>query len=122
MTKTILISGASVAGPALAWWLHHHGFRATVVERAPSLREGGYKVDIRGVAVDVVRRMGLLEQVHAASTDMRGAAFVDKRGKPRPAYKVLATYVRKFARMAARRKAEAEREQNTPPAVITARR
>ncbi|WP_372664654.1 FAD-dependent monooxygenase [Amycolatopsis kentuckyensis] len=81
MTKTILISGASVAGPALAWWLHHHGFRATVVERAPNLREGGYKVDIRGVAVDVVRRMGLLEEVHAASTDMRGAAFVNKRGK-----------------------------------------
>ncbi len=81
MTKTILISGASVAGPALAWWLHHHGFRATVVERAPSLREGGYKVDIRGVAVDVVRRMGLLDEVHAASTDMRGAAFVNKRGK-----------------------------------------
>ncbi|WP_086838501.1 FAD-dependent monooxygenase [Amycolatopsis kentuckyensis] len=81
MTKNILISGASIAGPALAWWLHHHGFQATVVERAPSPREGGYKVDIRGVAVDVVRRMGLLEQVHAASTDMRGAAFVNKRGK-----------------------------------------
>ena len=81
MTKNILISGASIAGPALAWWLHHHGFHTTVVERAPSLREGGYKVDIRGVAVDVVRRMGLLEQVHAASTDMRGAAFVNKRGK-----------------------------------------
>lgn len=81
MTKNILISGASIAGPALAFWLHRHGFRATVVERAPSLREGGYKVDIRGVAVDVVRRMGLLDEVHAASTDMRGAAFVDKRGK-----------------------------------------
>jgi 2-polyprenyl-6-methoxyphenol hydroxylase-like FAD-dependent oxidoreductase len=77
----ILISGAGVAGPALAWWLNHYGFRTTVVERAPSLREGGYKVDIRGVAVDVVRRMGLLDRVHAASTDMRGAAFVDKRGK-----------------------------------------
>jgi 2-polyprenyl-6-methoxyphenol hydroxylase-like FAD-dependent oxidoreductase len=83
MTKNreILISGASVAGPALAWWLHHHGFRPIVVERSPSLREGGYKVDIRGVAVDVVRRMGLLEEVHAAATDMRGAAFVNKRGK-----------------------------------------
>jgi 2-polyprenyl-6-methoxyphenol hydroxylase-like FAD-dependent oxidoreductase len=81
MTKSILISGSSIAGPALAWWLHRHGFHTTVVERAPSLREGGYKVDIRGVAVDVVRRMGLLEQVHAASTDMRGAAFVNKRGK-----------------------------------------
>ena len=81
MTKSILISGASVAGPALAFWLHRHGFHATVVERAPSLREGGYKVDVRGVAVDVVRRMGLLAEVHAASTDMRGAAFVSKRGK-----------------------------------------
>ncbi|MFD5095153.1 FAD-dependent monooxygenase [Amycolatopsis thailandensis] len=79
--REILISGASVAGPALAWWLNHHGFRPTVVERASSLREGGYKVDIRGVAVDVVRRMGLLESVQAASTDMRGAAFVNKRGK-----------------------------------------
>jgi 2-polyprenyl-6-methoxyphenol hydroxylase-like FAD-dependent oxidoreductase len=81
MTKSILISGASIAGPALAFWLQRHGFRPTVVERAPSLREGGYKVDIRGVAVDVVRRMSLLEQVHAESTDMRGAAFVNKRGK-----------------------------------------
>lgn len=83
MTKNpqILISGASIAGPALAYWLHHHGFRPTVVERAPSLREGGYKVDIRGVAVDVVRRMGLLEKIQASSTDMRGAAFVNKRGK-----------------------------------------
>jgi 2-polyprenyl-6-methoxyphenol hydroxylase-like FAD-dependent oxidoreductase len=79
--REILISGASVAGPALAWWLHHHGFRPTIVERAPSLREGGYKVDIRGTAVDVVRRMGLLEQVHAVATDMRGAGFVNKRGK-----------------------------------------
>ncbi|MEU0791602.1 FAD-dependent monooxygenase [Amycolatopsis sp. NPDC005961] len=81
MTKSILISGASIGGPALAFWLHRHGFRTTVVERAPSPREGGYKVDIRGVAVDVVRRMGLLEEAHAASTDMRGAAFVNKRGK-----------------------------------------
>jgi polysaccharide biosynthesis protein PslG len=50
------------------------------------------------------------------------SALVDRRGKPRPAYKVLATFVHKFARMAARRKAAAEREQNSPPAVITARR
>ncbi len=83
MTKNpqILISGASIAGPALAYWLHRHGFRPTVVERAPSLRDGGYKVDIRGVAVAVVRRMGLLEKIQASSTDMQGAAFVNKRGK-----------------------------------------
>ena len=50
------------------------------------------------------------------------SALVDPRGKPRPAYKVVASYVKKFARMAARRKAAQEREQDTPPAVITARR
>jgi hypothetical protein len=50
------------------------------------------------------------------------SALVDRRGKPRPAYNVLARYVRKFARIAARRKAAARREQDNPPAVITARR
>ncbi|WP_091350179.1 FAD-dependent monooxygenase [Micromonospora rhizosphaerae] len=76
----ILISGASVAGPALAWWLRRYGFRPTVVERAPALRAGGYKVDIRGAALDVVDRMGLLEQVRRHDTGMRLARFVDAEG------------------------------------------
>jgi hypothetical protein len=45
--STILISGASIAGPALAYWLKHYGFNPTVIERAPQLREGGYPVDLR---------------------------------------------------------------------------
>ncbi|MBB4911145.1 2-polyprenyl-6-methoxyphenol hydroxylase-like FAD-dependent oxidoreductase [Actinophytocola algeriensis] len=39
--KHVLISGASVAGPAPAYWLHHHGMRATIVERAAAVRPGG---------------------------------------------------------------------------------
>jgi 2-polyprenyl-6-methoxyphenol hydroxylase-like FAD-dependent oxidoreductase len=77
----VLISGASVAGPALACWLRKHGFRPTLVERAPSLREGGYKIDIRGAALEVLDRMGLLEDVRRQSTDMRVARFVDVNGK-----------------------------------------
>ncbi|MFC6080070.1 FAD-dependent monooxygenase [Sphaerisporangium aureirubrum] len=77
----ILISGASVAGPALAFWLRRHGFHPTVVERAPALREGGYKIDIRGAALEVVDRMGLLEEVRRHATDMRVARFVDAQGK-----------------------------------------
>ncbi|GII34409.1 FAD-dependent monooxygenase [Planotetraspora mira] len=77
----VLISGASVAGPTLAFWLREHGFTPTVVERAPSLREGGYKIDIRGAALDVVGRMGLLEEVRRRSTDMQVARFVDVNGK-----------------------------------------
>jgi len=80
--QRILISGASIAGPALAHWLVRYGFRPTIVERAPALREGGYKIDIRGVAVDVVRRMGLFDEVQAAGTDMQGGSYVDAAGRP----------------------------------------
>ncbi|SHL01624.1 FAD-dependent monooxygenase [Streptomyces yunnanensis] len=79
--RTVLISGAGVAGPALAHWLHRYGFTVTVVERAPQLRAGGYKVDIRGAAIDVVERMGLLEDIRRLSTDMRTGAYVDGDGK-----------------------------------------
>ena len=46
----VLISGAGIAGPALAFWLSRFGFSPTVVERAPSLRSGGQAVDFRGEA------------------------------------------------------------------------
>ncbi|MFI6743762.1 FAD-dependent monooxygenase [Nonomuraea sp. NPDC050451] len=81
MTKSILISGASIAGTATAYWLRRHGFDVTVVERAPAIREGGYKVDIRGAALKVIERMGLMEAVRAASTDMRIATHYDARGR-----------------------------------------
>ena len=77
----ILISGASIAGTATAYWLRQHGFTPTVVERAPSMREGGYKVDIRGVALDVIERMGILDAVRARSTDMRIATHYDGKGR-----------------------------------------
>jgi 2-polyprenyl-6-methoxyphenol hydroxylase-like FAD-dependent oxidoreductase len=81
MTKTALISGASIAGTTLAYWLRRHGYTPTVVERAPALRDGGYKVDIRGAALDVVRRMGLLDQIRELRTDVRSGAVVDRTGR-----------------------------------------
>ena len=80
ITKTILISGASIAGPALAYWLRRHGFQPTVVERAAAPRPGGQAVDVRGAAIDVVERMGLLEQVRASDTDIHGMSYVDENG------------------------------------------
>jgi 2-polyprenyl-6-methoxyphenol hydroxylase-like FAD-dependent oxidoreductase len=60
MTKVrVLVSGASIAGPALAHWLHRRGAVVTVVEQSPGLRPGGQAVDARGVAKEVIRRMGL---------------------------------------------------------------
>ncbi|MEV8524049.1 FAD-dependent monooxygenase [Streptomyces sp. NPDC052000] len=77
----VLISGASVAGLTLAHWLQRAGFRPTVVERAPGLRRGGQAIDIRGTALQVVERMGLLDKIQAATTNMRGMSFVDGRGE-----------------------------------------
>jgi 2-polyprenyl-6-methoxyphenol hydroxylase-like FAD-dependent oxidoreductase len=79
--KTVLISGASIAGPALAYWLHRHGFEPTVVEVAPTLRPGGHAVDVRGVAKSVVEQMGIMPAVRRDRVDERGLAFVDARGR-----------------------------------------
>lgn len=77
---TVLISGASVAGPALAYLLQRRGFQPTVVERAPALRTGGQAIDIRGVALDVVDRIGVLDEVRALKTHMRGMSMYDGTG------------------------------------------
>jgi 2-polyprenyl-6-methoxyphenol hydroxylase-like FAD-dependent oxidoreductase len=79
--KDILISGASIAGPALAYWLRQRGFNPTVVERAPAPRPGGQAVDLRGAGRTVVERMGLMDRVRAVGLDQRGIAFVDAKGR-----------------------------------------
>lgn len=82
--KNVLISGASVAGPALAYWLGHYGFRPTVVEVAPAPREGGYAVDFRGEAhLTVLERMGVLEKIRAQQTGGVLSRFVDERDRVR---------------------------------------
>jgi 2-polyprenyl-6-methoxyphenol hydroxylase-like FAD-dependent oxidoreductase len=81
--RDVLISGASVAGPALAFWLARHGFRPVIVERSGQLRGGGYAVDFRGpVHLGVLERMGLLEQVRARQTHLRSIRYVDDSGRP----------------------------------------
>src|SRR5271157_1526225 len=81
MNDTVLISGASIAGPTLAYWLNRCGFRPTVVEKASSVRPGGYPIDLRGIAVEVIDRMGLLSQVRAAHVATRRLTCVDSRGQ-----------------------------------------
>ena len=60
--------------------LRRYGYSATIVERAPTLFVGGYKIDVRGAALQVLRRMGVHDAVAAAHTDMQGAVLVDKEG------------------------------------------
>ncbi|MFD0312865.1 FAD-dependent monooxygenase [Streptomyces flavalbus] len=80
----ILISGASVAGPVLAYWLTRHGFAVTVVERAPTLRRtGGHAVDLFRPAMNISEKMGVLPRIEerATGTD-RMTVYREKARRP----------------------------------------
>ncbi|WP_329106314.1 FAD-dependent monooxygenase [Streptomyces sp. NBC_01439] len=80
--RTVLISGAGIAGPALAHRLAHHGLRPTVVEVAPALRPGGQAVDFRGgTQLDVLRQMGIFDALHRVRTGGSPMTFVDAGGR-----------------------------------------
>lgn len=78
-----VISGASIAGLSAAWWLRHVGWQVTVIERAPAFRDGGQNVDVRGVAREVLDRMGLVDAIRARNTTETGTVIVDRDGKVR---------------------------------------
>jgi 2-polyprenyl-6-methoxyphenol hydroxylase-like FAD-dependent oxidoreductase len=76
--QRVLITGASVAGTTLAWWLSRSGFDVTVVERHDEFRDGGQNIDIRGAGREVLARMGLEKSVADGGTGETGICFVDE--------------------------------------------
>ncbi|KXJ86986.1 hypothetical protein Micbo1qcDRAFT_218781 [Microdochium bolleyi] len=76
----VLINGAGVAGTCLAFLLSRQGHHVTVVERFPSLRVTGLQIDLRGPAIQVLRRLGLEEQFLASSAREDGLEIVDGKG------------------------------------------
>jgi 2-polyprenyl-6-methoxyphenol hydroxylase-like FAD-dependent oxidoreductase len=87
---TVLISGAGIAGPALAFWLTKSGHRVTIVELADGIRPGGQTVDLRGAGGDVVERMGLIDKMRQRSLDQRGVAWIKANGSRRATMPVTA--------------------------------
>ncbi|WP_055712494.1 FAD-dependent monooxygenase, partial [Streptomyces torulosus] len=79
--RHVLVSGAGVAGLTLAYWLNRQGLRVTLVEKAATPRRGGYPVDVRGTAVEVVRGMGVLPRLRDAHVDLRRLTFLDGDGR-----------------------------------------
>ncbi|WP_214317207.1 FAD-dependent monooxygenase [Nonomuraea sediminis] len=78
----VLISGASIGGPALAYWLTRFGFNVTVVEKAPSLRPGGQNVDFKGGPhFEVLTRMGVLDEVRRLQTGGIDVEIIDADGR-----------------------------------------
>lgn len=77
----ILISGAGIAGPTLAYWLAHYGFEPTIVETAPRLRTGGYVIDFWGAGFEIADRMGLLPEIRSKGYILREVSVVNRDGK-----------------------------------------
>jgi len=79
--KTVLISGAGIAGPTLAYWLHKSGFEPTIVEHAPSFRTGGYVIDFWGLGYDIAERMGISGDIERLGYHVRELRIVDDAGR-----------------------------------------
>lgn len=79
--KKILISGASVAGPALAFWLNRYGFEVTIIERAAGIRPGGYAIDFRGPAMEVLEKMDLIKEIKKYETRAGKITIVNKNNQ-----------------------------------------
>lgn len=80
-SSRVLVSGASISGLTVAYFLARHGFSVTVVERAPHLRPGGQALDVRGPALTVAERMGILAALREQRTRLTGFSMVDGDGK-----------------------------------------
>ena len=79
----VLIVGAGIAGPTLAYWLLRAGHEVTLVERAPQLRPGGYLIDFWGAGFDVAERMGIVPELRRRGYLLTGRA-VDRTGTGSP--------------------------------------
>jgi 2-polyprenyl-6-methoxyphenol hydroxylase-like FAD-dependent oxidoreductase len=89
----ILISGASISGPVLAYWLTRYGFEVTVVERAPHLRKtGGHAVDLFRPAMEISEKMGVLPRIEALATGTNTATMY-REGARRPVHLDIAKAV-----------------------------
>jgi 2-polyprenyl-6-methoxyphenol hydroxylase-like FAD-dependent oxidoreductase len=76
----ILILGAGIAGPTLAYWLAHYGFTPTIIEIAPRLRTGGYLIDFWGAGFEIAERMGLLPQIRSKGYMLQEVRVVNANG------------------------------------------
>jgi len=77
----VLISGAGIAGPTLAFWLGKYGFTPTLVESAPALRTRGYVIDFWGLGYDIAEKMGLLPDIARIGYQMQELRIVDDGGR-----------------------------------------
>jgi 2-polyprenyl-6-methoxyphenol hydroxylase-like FAD-dependent oxidoreductase len=79
----IIINGAGIAGPTLAYWLRQAGHEVLLVESAPQLRSGGYIIDFGLVGYDVAEKMDLIPRIRELGYQVKEVRFVDRNGRRR---------------------------------------
>jgi 2-polyprenyl-6-methoxyphenol hydroxylase-like FAD-dependent oxidoreductase len=79
--RTVLVSGAGIAGPTLAYWLGRFGLKPTIVEHAPSFRSGGYVIDFWGLGYGIAERMGLADGLARLGYHMQELRVVGRDGR-----------------------------------------
>lgn len=79
--KNILVVGAGITGPIVCYWLKHAGFSPTLIEKSASLRQGGHAIDIRGIAVPIIKKMGIYDELCKKRTQIETCHYVDRNGK-----------------------------------------
>lgn len=72
--------GAGIAGPAVCYWLRNFGFSPVLIEKSADIRKGGQGLDVRGVAIDLVKRMGIYEKICDMRTQVEFGQYVDAKG------------------------------------------
>jgi 2-polyprenyl-6-methoxyphenol hydroxylase-like FAD-dependent oxidoreductase len=78
-STTVLISGAGIAGPTVAFWLGRAGFKSTLIECAPTLRTSGYVVDFWGLGFDIAERMDLADEINRVGYHIREMRIVNEK-------------------------------------------
>jgi 2-polyprenyl-6-methoxyphenol hydroxylase-like FAD-dependent oxidoreductase len=78
--KKILVVGASIAGPAVCYWLKRFGFSPTIIEINPTIRKGGFAIDIRGIAIDLLKKMEIYKSICDKRTKITLGRYVDAQG------------------------------------------
>lgn len=79
--KRILISGAGIGGLTLAWFLHKNGYQPVIVEKAASLRDGGYMIDFFSSGISVAEKMGIIDQLKTKNHDSNIIIQQNEKGK-----------------------------------------
>jgi 2-polyprenyl-6-methoxyphenol hydroxylase-like FAD-dependent oxidoreductase len=77
----IIINGAGIAGPTVAYWLQKAGHEVLLVEAAPQIRRGGYVIDFGLIGYDVAEKMGLIPRLREVGYPVKEVRYVDRKGR-----------------------------------------